>query len=123
ALLHASTIATNAILERRGARTALVTTRGFRDVLLIGRQKRHETFSLHCKRPPPLLVRSEIFEVGERVSAEGHCLRAPDEAEVRTLGRRLRQEGFQSVAVCFLHAYAHADNEQRVAAWLSQELP
>src|SRR3546814_4170579 len=70
-ILHATTIATNAILERRGANTALITTRGFRDILLIGRQKRHDTFSLRGGRPEPLLKRHQIHELSERMAEIG----------------------------------------------------
>ena len=70
-ILHATTVATNAILERKGARTALITTAGFRDILLIGRQKRYDVFDLYMKKPTPLLRRRDIFEVVERVAANG----------------------------------------------------
>src|SRR6185312_9708329 len=70
-ILHATTVATNAILERKGSRTALITTAGFRDVLLIGRQKRYDTNNLHLDKPTPLLERADIFEVAERLSPDG----------------------------------------------------
>ncbi|MCW5860318.1 MAG: hypothetical protein KIS63_18650, partial [Caldilineales bacterium] len=72
--LHATTIATNAILERKGARTALITTAGFRDVLLIGRQKRYDTNNLHIDKPSPLVRRADIFEVAERLAPDGSVL-------------------------------------------------
>ena len=75
-VLHATTIATNAILERKGSRVALITTRGFRDVLLIGRQKRYDTNNLHLDKPVPLTPRSDIFEVTERLAADGSVLTA-----------------------------------------------
>lgn len=122
-LLHATTIATNAILERRGVRTALITTRGFRDILLIGRQKRHDTFSLQGGRPEPLLTRDQIHELSERLAADGTCLESPDEQSTRALARQLRREGYQSVAVCFLHAYVNPANERKVVQWLEDEEP
>ncbi|NYT36460.1 hydantoinase/oxoprolinase family protein [Allopusillimonas soli] len=122
-LLHATTIATNAILERKGAKTALITTRGFRDVLLIGRQKRHETFNLNLSKPPALIKRSHVLEISERISARGEVLVHPDEDEVHSLVQQLKKLDVQSVAVCFLHAYSNPRNELKVAAALKEALP
>ena len=73
-VLHATTVATNAILERKGSRTALITTEGFRDVLLIGRQKRYDTYTLHISKPKPLVDRADIFEVEERMAFDGRVV-------------------------------------------------
>ena len=83
-LLHATTVATNAIIQRKGARTALITTRGFRDVLILGRQKRYETYDLHLTKPAPLIPREQIFEVTERISYEGEVLKPLDMADLAT---------------------------------------
>ena len=79
AVIHATTIATNAILERKGARTAFVTTAGFRDVLLIGRQKRYDMNDLHLEKPRPLVDRADIFTVEERIAADGRVVKPLDE--------------------------------------------
>ncbi len=113
-VLHATTIATNAIIERKGAQTALITTRGFRDVLLIGRQKRYEMFDLHLDKPKPLIARRDIFEVDERVLADGTV---ETELDINALDRTLdeiKSAGYRSIAVCFLHAYANAMHEELV---------
>ncbi len=122
-VLHATTIATNAILERKGSRVALITTRGFRDVLLIGRQKRYDTNNLHLDKPQPLTPRSNIFEVSERLASDGSVIAPLDDTEVATLAKTIAQEGFDAVAVVLLHAYANADHERRVGEILRQHLP
>ena len=122
-VLHATTIATNAILERKGSRTALITTRGFRDVLIIGRQKRHDTNNLHLDKPVPLIERADIFEVPERVAPDGAVISAFDEAVARETATRVRDGGYRSVAVAFLHAYANAAHEQAMAEILAEVAP
>jgi N-methylhydantoinase A len=121
-VLHATTIATNAILERKGSRVALVTTKGFRDVLLIGRQKRYDTNNLHLDKPQPLTPRADIFEVSERMAPDGSVIAPLDEAEVAALARKLAHEGFDAVAVVLLHAYANPDHERRVGEILGKHL-
>ncbi|GGG19559.1 methylhydantoinase [Caldovatus sediminis] len=123
AALHATTIATNAILERKGARTALVTTAGFRDVLLIGRQKRYDTNNLHLDKPRPLVRRADTFEVTERVAPDGTVLKPLDEAEAEAVAARIAGGGYASVAVAFLHAYANPAHERRMAEILAARAP
>src|SRR5262249_43139439 len=113
-VLHGSTIAINTVLERKGARTALITTRGFRDTYAIGRGNRIEAFNLFFHRPKPLIPRELTFEITERINAAGAVLTALDEAEVRALAERLAALGIEAVAVCFLHAYANPQHERRV---------
>src|ERR1035437_9947873 len=120
--LHATTIATNAILERKGSRTALLTTAGFRDILLIGRQKRYDTNSLHIDKPKPLVRRADIFEVPERLAADGTVLLALDEAAAADIAERVAAGGYDSIAVAFLHAYANPVHEQRMADALAARL-
>jgi len=122
-VLHATTIATNAILERKGSRVALVTTRGFRDVLLIGRQKRYDTNNLHLDKPQPLTPRASIFEVSERLASDGSVIGPLNEAEVMTLAGKLAQDDFDAVAVVLLHSYANPNHERRVGEILSERLP
>jgi N-methylhydantoinase A len=112
ALVHGTTVATNALLERRGAATALITTAGFRDMLAIGRQNRETLYSFHPTRTPPLLPRERCFEITERLDWQGNVLRAPERAEIEALLDRLQAEGIESVAVCFLFAYLHPTHER-----------
>jgi N-methylhydantoinase A len=122
-VLHATTIATNAILERKGSRVALVTTRGFRDVLLIGRQKRYDTNNLHLDKPEPLTRRSNIFEISERLAPDGSVITPLDEADVAALAKKLSAGGFDAIAVVLLHAYANPDHERRVGEILGRQMP
>lgn len=121
--LHATTIATNAILERKGARTALLTTAGFRDILIIGRQKRYDTNDLHLDKPKPLVQRADIFEVPERMAADGSVLLPLTDADAAAIAERVVAGGYKSVAVAFLHAYANPAHEQRMAETLAAHLP
>ena len=104
AMLHATTVATNAVLERKGARTGLVTTEGFRDVLIIGRQKRYETYDLYIDKPKPLVRRRHIVEVKERLAADGSVVEPLDMKSVdRAIDAMVAAER-ESVAVALLHA-------------------
>ncbi|WP_135852000.1 hydantoinase/oxoprolinase family protein [Halorussus salinus] len=118
---HAMTVSTNALLESDGARTALVTTEGFRDVLEIGRQDRPALYDLDAEKPDPLVPRRRRFEVEERATPEG-IDRVPDPQDVRDLADRIRETDAESVAVSLLHAYADPGNEETVARILRDEL-
>ncbi|MXV61403.1 hydantoinase/oxoprolinase family protein [Natronorubrum sp. JWXQ-INN-674] len=118
---HAMTVSVNALLERGGAKTALVTTEGFRDVLEIGRQNRPELYDLEAEKPDPLVPRQRRFEVDERTTPEG-VERAVDPDEVRALAADLRESEAEAVAVCLLHSYADPENERLVAETLREEL-
>lgn len=122
-ILHGSTIAINTVLERKGARTALVTTQGFRDVYAIGRSNRVEAFNLFFKRPDPLVSRDLTFEISERILASGEVLQPIDEKAVEALIAKLDAEGVEAVAVCFLHAYANPSHERRVGEILREARP
>ena len=113
-VIHGSTVATNALLERRGARTALVTTAGFEDLLIIGRQTRPELYNLFTDRPPPLVPRRLVFGVDERLAADGSIVQPLTKAALADLERWLRRTKPASVAVCLLHAYANAAHEEAV---------
>jgi len=117
---HAMTVATNAMLEGTGARTALVTTEGFADVLEIGRQERPSLYDLSARKPAPLVPAGRRYELDERTTTEG-VSEAVSESEVRDLADEVG-EGVESVAVSLLHAYASPDNEQVVAEILREEL-
>ncbi|MFD1563148.1 hydantoinase/oxoprolinase family protein [Haloarchaeobius amylolyticus] len=118
---HAMTVSVNALLERGGARTALVTTEGFRDVLEIGRQDRPDLYDLEAEKPDPLVPRKRRFEVDERTTKDG-VERPVDETEVRDLAATLRERDVEAVAVSLLHAYADPENERVVAETLREEL-
>jgi N-methylhydantoinase A len=121
--VHGTTLATNAIIERRGARTALVATQGFRDVLEIGTESRYDQYDLTLEKPVPLVPRALRFTVPERVDAEGQIRLPLDEAAVAALAPELEKAGVQAVAFAFLHAYANPLHEQRAAAVLKALLP
>jgi len=122
-LLHATTVATNAILERKGARTALVTTRGFRDVLLMGRQKRYDTNDLRLAKPAPLISRRDIFELDERTLADGTTRLAPTTDALSSIAAAVAEGGYQAVAICLIHAYANPEHERMIGAAVRRACP
>jgi N-methylhydantoinase A/oxoprolinase/acetone carboxylase beta subunit len=117
-VIHGSTVATNALLERKGARAALITTAGFEDVIHIGRQNRPELYNLTPELRSPIIPRSMCFGVRERAYFDGTIAQSPSSAEIARLKTRLRRARVQSIAICFLHAYRNPENERRVAAAL-----
>ena len=118
-VVHGTTVGTNALLERRGARTALVTTRGFEDVLVIGRQARPELYNLNAVKPPPLVPDDLRFGLSGRVTATGEVIEAPNETELSALIGRLKRAKVDSVAICLLFSFLDPEFEQRIAAALS----
>ncbi len=122
-IVHATTVATNAILEGRGARTGLITTAGFRDVLDMRRHRRPDMYSLDWVKPPVLVERYLRREVGERIDAHGAVIRPLDEASVHAAIDRLLAEGVESFAVCLINAFANPAHEQRVAEILRARVP
>ena len=122
-LIHGTTIVINALTERRGARTALVTTRGFRDVLEIGRGNRPDMYNLVCRKPEPFVPRRLRFEVTERVDRHGTVLVPLDTAELDAIADACRAQGVEAIAVCFLHAYAHPEHEHAARERLVELLP
>ena len=121
-ILHGTTIATNAVIERKGARCALVTTRGFRDVLELGRRDRQRMYGMTGTHTP-LIPRDRRWEVDERLDQHGAVLRPLDDDEVRRLAAVLRGQDVEAVVVSFLHAYANPAHEQRVRALLHEAEP
>lgn len=113
---HGSTVATNAILERKGARTALITTQGFRDLLFIGRQNRPELYALQPQLPPPLIPREWCYEVPERLDYRGNVLKPLDTFALDKVLDSLVEQGIESVAVCFLYSFVNPDHEEAVKA-------
>jgi N-methylhydantoinase A len=122
-LLHATTIATNAILERKGNRTALLTTDGFRDVLIIGRQKRYDTNNMHLDKPAPLIARRHIFEARERIAADGSVVAPLDASSLESAIGALKAGDYEAVAVAFLHAYANPIHEIEARRAIEAALP
>ena len=120
---HGATVATNTALERAGAHLGVITTAGFRDVLIVGRGHREKLYDIKATRPAGLVKRSRIVEVNERIAASGEVIVALDEAGVADAARRLGALGVTSVAVCFLHAYSNPAHEQRAAAIATELLP
>ncbi|HEX8863885.1 MAG TPA: hydantoinase/oxoprolinase family protein [Actinomycetes bacterium] len=122
-VVHGTTLVANALIERKGATTALITTRGFRDVLSIRRELRYDLYDLFLEMPEPLVPRRLRFEASERVLADGTVELALDPLELRRIARRMDREGIQAVAVSLLHAYRHPDHERAVGELLRRELP
>ncbi|TYO95977.1 hydantoinase/oxoprolinase family protein [Desulfallas thermosapovorans] len=122
-VLHGTTVATNAILEQRGAPTALVTTRGFKDIIFIGRQNRPHLYNFWTTKPAPLLPRHMVLEVNERILADGTVKTALTEGDINNLVEQVKQTGAQSVAVCLLHAYINPAHEQKLKKALLETLP
>jgi N-methylhydantoinase A len=122
-VVHGTTLFTNALIERKGARTALITTRGFRDAIEIGREHRYDMYDLFMERPAPLAPRHLRFELSERVLAAGDVLIPLDPDEVLRLIERLRAERIEAVAVCLLHGYRNPAHEQAVGELLRAHAP
>jgi N-methylhydantoinase A len=120
---HATTLIANAVIERKGARTALLATRGFRDVLELRRHVRVTTYELWADPPEPLVPRALRLPVSERTWSDGRVLLPVDPAEIEEIARVLRREEVESVAIAFLHAYINPHNEQEVARRLADLLP
>lgn len=122
-VIHGTTVATNAILEHKGAKTALLTTRGFRDVLELRRLRTPQLYDIFYTPPPPFVERRLRLEVTERIGADGEVVLPLDEASVRTALERIRDEGVQAVAVCLIHSYRNPDHERRVGTLVRDALP
>jgi N-methylhydantoinase A len=114
ALVHGTTVATNALLERKGARTGLIATRGFRDVVFIQRMNRKHHYDLQWDKPSPLVERRLCLEVDERVDYRGRVLRPLDDEEARRAVAALRDEGVEAYAICFLFAFVNPAHEERM---------
>ena len=121
--VHGTTLATNALIERKGARTAFLTTRGFRDILEMGFEKRFEQYDILMDKPDPLVPRPLRREVDERVSAGGRVLIPLHTAGIRDVAAEWRAQGIEAVAVGLLHSYAHPAHERTIRDVLSEELP
>lgn len=122
-VIHGTTLVINAIIERKGARTAVLATRGFRDILEMRREIRYDIYDIGAVYPTPLVLRDRRREVTERIHSDGSILSPLDETEVHQLLSEWVAEGIESIAVCFLHAYANAAHEQAVATIAARQYP
>ncbi len=120
---HGTTVATNIVIERRGARTGLLTTRGFRDVLELGRQARPSIYDYRLAKPPPLVPREHRMEVHERIGPDGDVLAPLDPASLEAAVAALRDSGIESVAICFLHSYRRPEHERSARAAVERLMP
>ncbi|HXE46269.1 MAG TPA: hydantoinase/oxoprolinase family protein [Conexibacter sp.] len=120
---HGTTVIINALTERKGARTALITTRGFRDVLEIAKSNRPDLYNLLYTKQPPFVPRSLRVEVTERISYKGEVLTPLDADDVRRAVAEVRRQGAEAVAICFLHSYANAEHERAAARIVREEWP
>ena len=121
--VHGTTLATNALIQRSGARTALVVTKGFRDVLELGRESRYDIYDIELEIPQPLIPRELVFEATERLDFKGNVIEPLDPSEIERLARELQAHDVQAVAVCFLHAFVNPQHERRTGELLRALLP
>ncbi len=122
-IIHGTTLATNALIERRGAKTALITTEGFRDVIEMRTENRFEQYDLNLKLPEPLIPRQDRFPVAGRLDAQGRELQPLDEARLDALADEIRAGGFEAVAIGFIHSYQNPAHEERARDILAVKLP
>jgi len=121
--VHGTTLGSNVVIERKARGVGLLTTRGFRDVLIIGREKRYQVYDLQIEKPAPLIPRRLIGEVTERILADGAVRTPLDEADARRAIRELAARGVTTLAVCLLHAYVNPAHERRIATLVAEEAP
>ncbi len=122
-LIHGTTLATNALIERRGAKTAFITTEGFRDVIEMRTEGRFEQYDLNLILPPPLISREHRYPVAGRIAATGRELVALDEAALEGIGAKIRETGYESIAIGFIHSYANGRHEQRAREIIDKLVP
>lgn len=122
-VIHGTTLATNALIERKGARTALVTTRGFRDSIEIAYEHRFEQYDLYMERPAPLVDRDLRLEVTERMASDGSVLLPLDTADLDSVAQIIRDRDIEAIAISFLHSYVNPDHEERARDRLAAALP
>lgn len=122
-IVHGTTVATNAVLQRRGSRVGLVTTAGFRDVLELRRLRTPHMYDSRWRKPPTLVERRLRFELPERVAASGRVLAAPSERDMSALAARLEAAEVEAIAICFLHSHRFPEHERIVGAFLAERLP
>ncbi len=122
-IIHGTTLVINAIIERKGARTGLITTKGFRDVLELGREIRYDAYDIFSEYPKPLVSRALRTEVDERIASDGRVLRELDGDEVKNVVRSLQDAGVESVAICLINSYENPSHEAKVKALVNELAP
>src|SRR6478736_5765788 len=122
-VVHGTTLVTNALIERSGARLGLITTRGFRDILEMGTEQRYDIYDLFLRFPDPLVPRRHRLEVAERIDRDGNALTPLDPTELRAAAQRLISDGIEAIAICFLHAYRNPAHEREAASILRAAFP
>ncbi len=121
--IHGTTVAINAVIERKGANTALLTTRGFRDILELGRGNRPESYNIYFRRLEPLVPRELRFEITERIKADGEVLEAPNLKEIEEVIQALRIHNIEALAICFINSFKNPKHEILVGQYVSQRWP
>ena len=121
--IHGTTLVINAIIERKGAKTALITTKGFRDILELGREIRYDAYDIFSEYPKPLVPRSLRAEVSERITADGRVIVQLEPAEVKSVLKGLRQSGIESLAICLIHSYENPVHEIQIKEIVNREAP
>ncbi|GAB3059373.1 hydantoinase/oxoprolinase family protein [Virgibacillus ainsalahensis] len=114
AIIHGTTLVVNALIERKGVKTAFITTKGFRDMLEIGNESRYDLYDLFVDKPTPLVPRSSIYTVTERILDDGEVLQQLDENEVREVFEKIKAQNVEAVAICLLHGYKNSVHEKRI---------
>jgi N-methylhydantoinase A len=122
-LVHGTTLATNALIQRKGARTAFLVTKGFRDLLEMGRESRFDIYDLELELPEPLVPRHRVYEIAERLDQTGAVVTPLDLHQVADVTAALRKDGIEAIAVCFLHAFRNPQHERAIRDALAQALP
>ena len=120
-VIHGTTLATNALIERKGARTAMITTEGFRDTIEMGTESRFDQYYIFLDKPKPLVPRRWRYPVSQRHDAQGREIMPLDEDAVRSIFPKLQEEKIESLAVCLLHAFVNPEHEQRIQALIEEE--
>ena len=121
--IHGTTLATNALIERKGAQVGVITTEGFRDILEIAYERRYDQYDINIDKPDLYVPRERCFAVPERISAQGEILRPLDESAIDGVLMELEAEGVTSIAICLLHAYANDVHEQTLARLIREKRP
>ncbi|MCP4024283.1 MAG: hydantoinase/oxoprolinase family protein [Desulfobacteraceae bacterium] len=122
-IIHGTTLVINAIIERKGAKTGLITTKGFRDILELGREKRYDAYDIFSEYPEPIVPRADRTEIDERMRFDGQILKDVDEKEVLAVLDQFKKEGIESIAVCFINSYENPVNEKKIKDLLEKQAP
>ncbi|MBW2252040.1 MAG: hydantoinase/oxoprolinase family protein, partial [Deltaproteobacteria bacterium] len=122
-VIHGTTLVINAIIERKGARTGLITTKGFRDVLELGREIRYDAYDIFSEYPEPIVSRALRMEIDERLTADGRLLKDVDKKDVLKVLEQLKAAGIESLAVCFINSYENPVNEKKIKNIIEKEAP